>query len=156
MHSLKRRHLSCSALTSASHILEDWLHLPELWKNNSWLSYLANTLYSWKPELLREWFGCLSLISGISASSRSPQTYGDHSLQTNTEVLLLIKFQLLQGHPSLSYEFIVSKLVLIAHWQPADRWWVHECFYFGVSSGEARRGRSYRRVLRDISSSVMP
>lgn len=48
-------------------------------------------------------------------------SYRDHSLQTNTEVLFLVKLQLLQGNPSLSYEFIVAKLVFVAHRQPEDR-----------------------------------
>lgn len=47
--------------------------------------------------------------------------YRDHSLQTNTEVLFLVKLQLLQGNPSLSDEFIVAKLVFVAHRQPEDR-----------------------------------
>lgn len=48
-------------------------------------------------------------------------SHRDHSLQANTEVLFLVKLELLQGHPSLSDEFVVSKLVLVTHGEPGDR-----------------------------------
>lgn len=41
--------------------------------------------------------------------------YLDHSLQTNMEVLLLVERQFLQSNPRLADEFVVSKLVLVAH-----------------------------------------
>lgn len=42
-------------------------------------------------------------------------THWDHSFQANVEALLLVELQLLQGHPRLPDEFIVPKLVFVAH-----------------------------------------
>lgn len=39
----------------------------------------------------------------------------DHSLQTNAEVLLLVKLQFLQSDSRLPDELVVSELVLVAH-----------------------------------------
>lgn len=39
----------------------------------------------------------------------------DHSLQTNAEVLLLVKLQFLQSDSRLPDELVVSELILVAH-----------------------------------------
>lgn len=91
-------YLSCAVSSSASAELN-------LQKNSSLCALLSKYLEQVKTS---------------SYCRFCPQTYWDHSLQTNTEVLLLIKFQFLEGHSCLSYEFIVSKLVLVTHRKPAN------------------------------------
>lgn len=89
-------------------------------------------------------------------------SHRDHSLQANTEVLFLVKLELLQGHPSLSDEFVVSELVLVTHREPEDRQrrgsihFRRTRTHVHAHPGGVTGAGSHRRVLRDISSSLMP
>lgn len=54
-------------------------------------------------------------------AARPPQrrpTHRDDSLQTHTEVLLLVELQFLQSDPRLPDELVVSEFVLVAHRKP--------------------------------------
>lgn len=58
-------------------------------------------------------------------------SYRDHPLQADVERLLLVELELLQGHPCLSDELVVSELVLVADREPTDgRSGCETCFFF--------------------------
>lgn len=51
----------------------------------------------------------------VIAVSANVCPHRDHSLQTDAEVLLLVKLQFLQRDSRLPDELVVSELVLVAH-----------------------------------------
>ena len=98
--------------------------------------FLQRILYIWRKQSINQiMFRVHPVISyrsyeanGRESSAETVIAVGanvcphrDHSLQTNAEVLLLVKLQFLQSDSRLPDELVVSELVLVAHWESADR-----------------------------------